>query len=112
MPYYEHHVFICTNRRDPHHSRGSCANKNSETICKFFKRTLEEQGLSIRMRANSSGCLNQCEQGPCVVVYPEQVWYTVFSEADVVRIVEEHLKGGRPVEELKMKEGFPPTSCL
>lgn len=112
MPHYEHHVFVCTNLRDPSHPRGSCAAKDSEKICKLFKKTLEQQGLSPRVRANASGCLNQCEQGPTVVVYPEQVWYTISSEAEVVRVVEEHLKAGQPVEDLRMKDGGPENFSL
>ena len=57
-----------------------------------------------RIRANKSGCLDQCEKGPTVVVYPDTVWYGRVTEADVDEIVEQHIIGGRPVERLLMPE--------
>ena len=56
------------------------------------------------MRANKAGCLDQCEKGPSVVVYPDAIWYGGVTEADVKEIVEQHILGGRPVERLLMPE--------
>lgn len=106
MPHFGKHVFICTNRRDPGNPKGSCAQKGSEAICEAFKREMHARGLKnapIPMRANSSGCLDQCARGPAVVVYPEQVWYTVNTVEDVKEIIDLHLIGGQPVERLRMK---------
>jgi (2Fe-2S) ferredoxin len=103
MPHYERHVFICTNRRDPGNPKGCCAAKGAEKIRETFKKLISEKGLKGRMRANAAGCLDQCEKGPTVVVYPEQVWYTVRTPEDAAEIVEKHLVGGVPVERLKMK---------
>lgn len=103
MPHFERHVFVCTNRRDPDNPKGSCAQKGSEAICEAFKKEMHALGLKGRMRANASGCLDQCARGPSVVVYPEQVWYTVARVEDVHEIIQEHLLGGRPVERLRMR---------
>jgi (2Fe-2S) ferredoxin len=100
---FKKHVFICTNRRDPNNPKGSCANSGGEEICNAFKKALADAGLRGQMRANSSGCLDQCAHGPTVVVYPEAVWYTVKTQEDVKEIVEEHLKNDRPVERLRIK---------
>ena len=70
---------------------------------KAFKKAIAERGIS-RVRANKSGCLDQCEKGPSVVVYPEAIWYGRVTEADVTEIVEQHIIGGRPVERLLMTE--------
>ena len=70
-----------------------------------FKRKLAEHGLRGTVRANKSGCLDQCEHGPTVVVYPEGVWYGGVTETDVDQIVEEHIRNGRPVARLMMAEG-------
>lgn len=102
-PELERHVFICTNRRDPGNPKGSCAEKGSESIREFFKKELAERGLKGRMRANASGCLDQCAHGPTVVVYPEQVWYRVPTVEDAREIIESHLIGGRAVERLLIK---------
>jgi (2Fe-2S) ferredoxin len=52
------------------------------------------------VRANKAGCLDQCEPGPTVVVYPEAVWYGGVTEADVDQIIDEHIVAGRPIERL------------
>ncbi len=62
------------------------------------------------MRTNKAGCLDQCEHGPTVVVYPEQVWYGYVRPSDVDEIVQEHLVGGRAVERLRLAEGCVNTS--
>jgi (2Fe-2S) ferredoxin len=104
VPPFDKHIFICCNRREPGHVRGSCDPTGSEALQKAFKKALAERGLNRRIRANKSGCLDQCEKGPTVVVYPEAVWYGRVTEADVNEIVEQHLIGGRPVERLLMPE--------
>jgi (2Fe-2S) ferredoxin len=107
MPHLEKHVFICTNQRDPENPKGCCASKGAEAIREAFKKGLHERGLRGRMRANAAGCLDQCALGPTVVVYPEQVWYTVPTPADAEEIIEQHLVGGRPVERLLMPDKKP-----
>ena len=87
MAPFDKHLFICCNRREPGHPRGSCDPTGSESV-----------------RANKAGCLDQCEKGPSVVVYPENVWYGRVTEADVNEIVEEHIIGGTPVQRLLMPE--------
>jgi (2Fe-2S) ferredoxin len=104
MPSLEKHVFICTNRRDPSNPKGSCALKGSEAIRERFKKELYDRGLKGRMRANAAGCLDQCENGCTVVVYPEQVWYGHVTPDDVTEIIEAHLIGGRPVERLLLPD--------
>ena len=102
MPQFTHHIFICTNRREPGHSRGCCNPDGSEALKKAFKKEVERRGLKPLVRANSAGCLDQCEHGVTVVVYPEAVWYGHVTLADVDEIVREHLIGGRPVERLRL----------
>lgn len=101
---YEKHVLVCTNRRDPNNPKGSCANSGSEAICEAFKKELHGRGLKGRMRANASGCLDQCAHGPTVVVYPDAVWYQVKTADEAREIVEQHLCGGQPVERLRIDQ--------
>jgi (2Fe-2S) ferredoxin len=103
MPPFDRHLFICCNRREPGHPRGSCDPTGSEALQKAFKKALAERGVR-RVRANKSGCLDQCEKGPSVVVYPDNVWYGKVTEADVAEIVEQHIIGGTPVQRLLMPE--------
>jgi len=102
---FERHVFICTNERDESAARPSCLPDGSKKLKGAFKDALKDAGLKNRVRANESGCLDQCEHGPVVVVYPDAVWYGFVKAKDVEEIVTEHLVHGRPVERLRLAEG-------
>jgi (2Fe-2S) ferredoxin len=104
MARYRHHVFICINRRSPDDPRGSCNPDGSERLRDRFKEEVGRRGLKKTVRANAAGCLDQCEHGPTVVVYPEAVWYGRVQPEDVPEIVESHLVNGRPVERLVLPE--------
>lgn len=108
MPPFDKHIFICCNTREAGHPRGCCNPDGSDALQKAFKKALAERGVK-RVRANKSGCLDQCEKGPSVVVYPDAVWYGKVTEADVNEIVEQHIIGGRPVTRLLMPE--PPINA-
>ena len=69
-----------------------------------LKSELKKRGISKIVRANNSGCLDQCEHGVTVVVYPEQVWYGHVTEADIPEIVEKHLIGGEVVTRLLLPD--------
>ncbi|HVJ06781.1 MAG TPA: ferredoxin [Acidisarcina sp.] len=104
---FERHVFVCTNHREPGSARPSCTVNGKSELHLLFKQKIDAIGLKGRVRANKSGCLDQCEHGPTVVVYPEQVWYGFVKPEDVDEIVREHLVGGRVVERLRL-----PESCI
>lgn len=104
MPLFDRHVFVCNNTRDPASPRGCCSTKGGDEIREAFKRELKNRGLNKRIRTNQAGCLDQCEHGAVVVVYPEQVWYGGVQAGDVAEIVEKHLIGGEPVERLRLPE--------
>jgi (2Fe-2S) ferredoxin len=55
-----------------------------------------------KIRINKAGCLDRCDAGPCVVVYPEGVWYTYVDEQDIDEIIESHLVKGEIVERLRI----------
>ena len=104
MPKFEKHIFVCGNQRPEGHPRGCCDPAGQAELQKKFKKKLAECGLKGRVRANQSGCLDQCEHGPNIVVYPEAVWYGGVTVDDVDEIVESHILGGKPVERLLMKD--------
>lgn len=99
---YERHVFVCINERPAGHARGCCKSKGSEELHAALKEAVAKAGLSKQIRVNKAGCLDQCEQGITVVVYPEAVWYGHVTLADIDEIVQEHLLDGRPVERLRI----------
>jgi (2Fe-2S) ferredoxin len=104
MGYYQRHVFFCCNQREASDPRGCCNAKGASRVRDYAKRKVKELGLAGpgKVRINQAGCLDRCEQGPVVVVYPEGVWYTYVDEEDVDEIIREHLVAGRPVERLKI----------
>jgi len=110
---FEKHLFICCNQRPAGHPRGCCDPSASESLQKAFKKALAERGLNRRIRANKSGCLDQCEHGPTVVVYPDAVWYGGVTEADIPEIIDRHLAGGEPVARLRLADACVNTAtCL
>ncbi len=97
--YFEAHLFMCTNRRPDGHARGSCAAAGSEKLRDYAKARAKELGLK-RVRVNAAACLDRCEFGPTLVIYPEGVWYQARTTADIDEILETHLRQGGRVERL------------
>lgn len=104
MPVYEHHVFVCHNVRPEGAPRPSCTSDGKSELFTRLQQLTKSAGLSDRVRINKSGCLDQCEHGPVVVVYPEAVWYGSVKPEDAAEIVEEHLVHGRSVERLRLAD--------
>jgi (2Fe-2S) ferredoxin len=104
LPAFERHVFVCHNARAAGAPRPSCTADGTSDLHARLKQLTNEAGLGARVRINKSGCLDQCEHGPTVVVYPDAVWYGNVQAEDAEAIVAEHLVGGRPVERLRIAE--------
>lgn len=98
-PFYKTHVFVCTNERPPGAKRGCCKAKGAEDIRNYLKARAKEEGIE-GIRVNAAGCLDRCELGVTMVVYPEGAWYTLASRADADEILESHIKNGVPVARL------------
>ena len=112
MPAFERHVFVCHNARPAEAPRPSCTSDGKSELHARLNQLAKEAGLAGRVRINKSGCLDQCEHGPMMVVYPEAVWYAKVSAEDAEEIVREHLLAGRPVERLRMADGcLNATGC-
>ena len=102
MSYYERHVFFCCNQRDG--ERESCNPKGASDLRDYAKKRVKELGLAGegKVRINQAGCLDRCPDGPVMVVYPEEVWYTFVDKSDIDEIISEHLQNGRPVDRLRI----------
>jgi (2Fe-2S) ferredoxin len=91
--FYSTHIFCCTNRREDGHKRGCCASRGSEALRTYAKKRVKELGINTqdaRVRVNTAGCLDRCELGPVMVIYPEGLWYRYETEADVDAILDAH----------------------
>jgi (2Fe-2S) ferredoxin len=103
MGFFDKHVFFCTNQREA--GEACCNDHGAQKARDYVKKRVKELGISNpgnKLRINSAGCLDRCDEGPVIVVYPEGIWYTYVDESDLDEIIEEHLKNGRIVERLKI----------
>ncbi len=104
MSYYEHHVFFCCNQRAPG-ERVCCNDKGATRVRDYAKKKIKSLGLAGpgKVRINMAGCMERCEEGPVLVVYPQEIWYTYVDEEDIDEIISEHVQNGRIVERLRLK---------
>ena len=104
---FERHIFVCT-------SGDYCPRIDGDSlqVHKSLKEQIAAAGIKVKVRINNSGCLDQCGHGPMVVVYPENVRYSHVTADDVRAIVEQHLKGGVPVERLRYHPPKPGANKL
>ena len=108
--YYNAHIFCCTNQRAADDPRGSCQARGGVGLRNYFKKQAKQAGLE-GVRVNVAGCLDRCEFGPVLVIYPEGIWYKMTNEADVDEIIEQHLKSGERVERLMLQpDEVPPEA--
>ncbi|GCB06133.1 ferredoxin [Ralstonia sp. SET104] len=98
--HYQHHVFFCLNERED--GSRCCADFGAKAMQEYAKKRCKELGINGegRVRINKAGCLDRCELGPVMVVYPEAVWYTFVDKEDIDEIIQSHLIEGKPVERL------------
>ena len=109
MPPFQRHIFVCVNERPPDNPKGCCLAKGSQQVRDLLKDGLRARGIHKIVRANSAGCLDACETGTSVVIYPEGIWYARVTAADVDEIIERHIIRGEVVERLLAgpREGGP-----
>ncbi len=102
MSFYKYHLFFCTNLRDD--GRQSCQQCGAQALRDYVKERVKALGLAGpgQVRVNNAGCLDRCEQGPVLVVYPEGTWYSYVDKEDLDEIIDEHLCQDRVVERLKI----------
>ncbi len=100
MSYYRYHVFFCTNLR----ADGSecCQKFAAQAMRDYAKKRSKALGIAGAggVRVNTAGCMDRCAEGPVLVVYPDEVWYSYVDQQDIDEIIEEHLVNGRVVERL------------
>lgn len=103
--YYQHHLFFCCNQRPPG-ARTCCADKQAEAARDRAKQWIKKLDLAApgKARVNQAGCLERCEEGPCLVIYPEAVWYRYQSIADIDEIIQQHVVNGQVVDRLRLPD--------
>lgn len=102
MSHFQHHVFFCTNQRPA--GEVCCNTHGAGELRSYAKDRVKALGgtLSGTTRINAAGCLDRCELGPVMVIYPEAIWYTYVDKEDIDEIIDQHLVQGRVVERLRV----------
>ena len=102
MGYYKRHVFFCCNQRKE--GERCCNDHGSQRMRDYAKERVKALNLAGegKVRINQAGCLDRCDEGPVLVVYPEAVWYTYVDQHDIDEIIDEHLMHGRVVKRLRI----------
>jgi (2Fe-2S) ferredoxin len=104
MTVFKKHIFVCENIRPAESARPSCGLQNSTVLRSELKRILAEKGLSKSYRVNSAGCLDQCEHGPMLVIYPQEIWYCRVRPEDAAEIVEKTILQDELIDHLVYKK--------
>ncbi len=91
MNRYDRHIFICINKRElESETRKSCGKEGLALKAELSKQ-LYKREINAKIRINKSGCLNECELGPALVVYPKGDWYTKVTINDIPEIIEKSI---------------------
>ena len=106
--HYQTHVFCCENARAPDHPRSCCSARGSIELRNYMKARAKELCIE-NIRVNGAGCLERCELGPTMVIYPEGTWYHYETKSDIDEILDRHIIKGEKVERLHLEPGqiFP-----
>jgi (2Fe-2S) ferredoxin len=102
MSYYTHHVFFCLNERED--GSACCGRHQAAEMQQHAKARIKQMGRDGPggVRINKAGCMDRCDEGPCIVIYPEAVWYTYVDRHDIDEIIDVHLVKGRVVDRLRI----------
>ncbi len=98
----EKHVLVCTHARSEDDPKGSCSSRGASPLVDAMSKAIGERNLWGRIKFNITSCMGACEHGPVMLIYPDSVMYGKVQPEDVNRIIEEHLLGGKPIEDLKV----------
>jgi (2Fe-2S) ferredoxin len=102
MSHFKYHVFFCTNQREG--GEMCCNNHGAADMRDYAKARVKALGEAVpgKVRINAAGCLDCCDKGPVLVIYPEATWYTYIDREDIDEIVDRHLVKGEVVDRLKV----------
>tara|TARA_B100001750_G_scaffold195666_1_gene167517 strand:+ start:990 stop:1379 length:390 start_codon:yes stop_codon:yes gene_type:complete len=101
---YDKHILVCVKERPESNPRGCCLKHGSMDIRKRFVEMINQNGLKGKVRSNKTGCLDVCEVGPNVVIYPDNIWYTGVTVNDVEEIFNKSILNDEIVDRLVATE--------
>ena len=83
MSRFQKHLFFCVNERPSDKPKSCCSRQGSAELAAYAKQRVRGMGMQGTVRINKAGCLDACAYGPAVVVYPDGVWYSPRTQADI-----------------------------
>ncbi|RCS50631.1 (2Fe-2S) ferredoxin domain-containing protein [Bremerella cremea] len=103
MSKFTHHLFVC-GKCKPSKRYGKGKTHDSGKLRAALKKEIKRLGLKAQVRANDSGCLDQCDDGQVVVIYPQAIWYGGVGVEDAERIIHETILAGNILEDLRIPD--------
>lgn len=94
------HIFVCVNERA--NDNPSCGEAHGLALVEAFKTLVNAKKMNVSVRAQKAGCIDVCNFGPSLVVYPEGIFYGKVTLEDVAEIFEKHICNDQPVQRLKL----------
>jgi len=95
----DYHLLVCASFRGTE-AKGKCIKKDSMQLISYLETELSDRGLNAMV--SSTGCLNLCEEGPIMVVYPQGHWYSGISGTDDLDEILDAMEKGEPAKDLLM----------
>ncbi len=97
---YQKHVFVCTNKRPLDNGRQDCSSCGGDELRLQLVKLVNKHGLKGKVRINKAGCLDVCEMGPAMVIYPDEYWYLKVNIDDVETIFTQSILNNQIVDNL------------
>ena len=92
-----HHILVCSSFRASGEIKGKCNKKGSADLIPYIESEILDRGMDALL--TSTGCMKQCDSGPVMVIYPENLWYGNVTSEDIVDEILDALEDGSKAEE-------------
>lgn len=103
MSKFTHHIFVC-GKCKPSKRLGKGKTHDSGKLRAALKKEIKRLGIKADVRANDSGCLDQCDDGQVIVIYPQAIWYGGVGVEDAERVIHETILAGNILEDLRIPD--------
>ncbi len=107
IPQPTFYIFKCQQSAPPGMPKPSCVSQNnpeSQELMQYLSQTLMQKGIIGAVQPIQSSCLGRCQQGPVILVEPGHTMYVGLTKEKIGRIIDEHLIGGKVVQEYVIPE--------
>ena len=96
-----HHIFVCSSFRASGEIKGKCSKQGATDLIPYIEGEILDRGLDVLL--TSTGCMKQCDNGPVMVIYPENLWYGNVTGEEMIDEILDALEDGGQAEEYLIK---------